>query len=235
VQAGWSHVPHLKQTDIDDMAKSISPHLVDARMNGNPSLGAGAIYPVPEEDFVIDPFQIPPWFPRMYGMDVGWNKTAAIWIAHDRDTDIIYAYSEHYRGEAEPPIHSKGIQLRGKWIPGVIDTAARGRSQIDGKDLWKLYIAEGLILHKANKSIESGLLETLDRLSTGRLKIFRTLQHTLSEIRLYRRDEKGRVVKKNDHLMDAMRYGVMKVSVAVTRPAENSISSYLPGDPIAGY
>jgi len=134
-----------------------------------------------------------------------------------------------------PPIHAKGIRLRGDWIPGAIDTAARGRSQIDGKTLWKLYEDDGLILHKANKAVEAGLMEVLDRLSTGRLKILSTLQNTLSEIRLYRRDEKGRIVKENDHLMDALRYGVMKISLAVTRPAQQSINNYLPGDSTAGY
>ena len=217
------------------MAKSISPHQLDARMNGNPSLGAGAIYPVPEEDIVCDPFQIPGWFPRVYGLDVGWKKTAAIWLAHDRDTDIVYAYSEHYRGMAEAPVHAKAIRLRGDWIPGVIDTAARGRSQVDGKSLWRLYEDEGLHLHKANKAVEAGLMEVLDRLSSGRLKIFSTLQHTLGEMRLYRRDEKGRIVKENDHLLDALRYACMKLSLATTRPVQQAHNSYAPGDPTAGY
>lgn len=235
VQAGWQHVPHISQQDIDDMSKSISAHQLDARMNGNPSLGAGAIYPIPEEEFLCDPFQVPGWFPRLYGLDVGWKKTAGIWLAHDRDTDIVYAYSEHYRGQAEPPIHAKAIRLRGDWIPGAIDTAARGRSQADGKQLWKLYEDEGLHLHKANKAVEAGLLEVQDRLSTGRLKIFRTLQNTLGEIRLYRRDEKGRIVKENDHLMDALRYAVMKLPIAITRPVQQATSSYAPADPTAGY
>ena len=47
------------------------------------------------------------------------------------------------------------------------------------------------------------------RLSTGRLKVFRTLQSWLAEYRLYRRDEKGAVVKKDDHLMDATRYFIV--------------------------
>jgi len=147
----------------------------------------------------------------------------------------VYAYSEHYRGQAEAPIHAKAIRLRGGWIPGVIDTAARGRSQTDGKSLWRLYEDEGLILNKANKAVEAGLLEVLDRLSTGRLKIFNTLQHTLGEARLYRRDEKGRIVKENDHLMDALRYAVMKLSVATTKPMQQATNSYAPGDPTAGY
>lgn len=235
VQAGWQDVPHLTKQDIEDMSRSIAPHQREARMKGTPSLGAGAIFPVPEEDIVIEPFQIPAWYPRIYGLDVGWNRTAAVWGALDRDTDTIYLYSEHYRGQAEVPVHAKAIKLRGGWIPGVIDTAARGRSQADGKSLWSLYDEEGLILHKAEKAVEAGLMEVLDRLSTGRLKVFSTLQHWLAEYRLYRRDEKGRVVKENDHLMDATRYLCLGVHHAETRPRDKDIRPTLAGDPTAGY
>lgn len=235
VQAGWRDVPHLSESDIKEMASSISPHQLEARMNGTPTLGAGAIYPVPEEEIVIEPFQMPAWWPRLYGLDVGWNRTAAVWGAFDRDTDTVYLYSEHYRGQAEAAVHAKAIRMRGEWIPGVIDTAARGRSQTDGRSLWSLYEDEGLQLLKANKALEAGLLEVLDRLSTARLRVFSTLQHWLEEYRLYRRDEKGRVVKENDHLMDATRYLVMGIDQAVTRPAQRSRTSDPIGDPTAGY
>jgi len=235
VQAGWKDVPHLGEKDIQDMSRSIAPHQLEARMNGTPSLGSGAIYPVPEEDVVIEPFQIPAWFPRVYGLDVGWNRTAAIWCAHDRENDTLYLYSEHYRGQAEVPVHAKAIRMRGTWIPGVIDTAARGRSQTDGRSLWSLYDEEGLILHKADKAVEAGLMEMLDRLSTGRLKVFSTLQHWLAEYRLYRRDEKGRVVKENDHLMDATRYMAMGIHHAETQPRDNDITPTVAADPTAGY
>jgi hypothetical protein len=43
-------------------------------------------------------------------------------------------------------------------------------------------------------------------LALGRLKIFKTLQNFKTEYRVYRRDEHGALVKKNDHLMDCMRY-----------------------------
>jgi len=79
------------------------------------------------------------------------------------------------------------------------------------------------------------LLAVQDRLSTGRLKIFSTLQHTLGEIRLYRRDEKGRIVKENDHLMDALRYAVMKIELAMTRPVKRTMVANQPGDTTAGY
>ena len=45
----------------------------------------------------------------------------------------------------------------------------------------------------------------------------------LSEFRLYRRDEKGNVVKENDHLMDATRYLVVSgLQVATTEPVKRN-------------
>jgi len=56
-------------------------------------------------------------------------------------------------------------------------------------------------------------------MATGRLKIFKTLQNTLAEYRIYRRDEKGRIVKDNDHLMDSLRYLVMSmIEISTTIP-----------------
>jgi hypothetical protein len=45
-------------------------------------------------------------------------------------------------------------------------------------------------------------------LSGGRLRIFSNCGPLFDELRLYRRDEKGRIVKKDDHLVDALRYCV---------------------------
>jgi hypothetical protein len=71
------------------------------------------------------------------------------------------------------------------------------------------YCDLGLQLRVANNVVEAGLLAVWQRLTTGRLKVFRTLQGWLGEYRLYRRDEKGRVVKERDHCLDATRYLVM--------------------------
>lgn len=236
VQAGWDDVPHLSEKDKNDLLSSLAPHQRDARTKGVPSLGAGAIYPVPEEDVFIDPFQIPRHFRRLYGFDVGWKKTAALWLAHDLDTDVIYAYSEHYRGQAEPSVHATAIRARGRWIPGVIDTAARGRSQKDGESLWQNYEDLGLNLIKANKAVEAGILAVYERLSTGRLKIFKTLKNTASEYRIYRRNTNGSIVKENDHLMDTLRYGVMRIDAAIVQPTgRDQFEASTICDSIAGY
>jgi hypothetical protein len=206
VGATWDDVPHLTPEQKAELWQSIPPYQRDARSKGIPQLGSGAIYPVPESDIICDPFDLPVYWPRSYGFDVGWNRTAAIWGAHDRDTDTVYLYSEHYRGQAEPSVHAAAIRARGDWMQGAIDPASRGRGQKDGEQLLQNYLDLGLLLTKAENGVEAGLFDVWQRLSTGRLKVFKTLQNWLAEYRLYRRDEKGQVVKVNDHLMDATRY-----------------------------
>ena len=207
--ATWDDVPHLSARQKAELLASIPLYQRDARSKGIPQLGSGAIYPVPESDILCDPIEFPVWWPRAYGLDVGWNRTAAIWGCRDPDADIVYLYSEYYRSLAEPAVHVTSINARGKWIPGVIDPASRGRSQHDGHQLLQSYIDLGLDLAMADNAVETGLFEVYQRLSTGRLKVFRTLTNFLMEYRLYRRDERGHVVKTFDHLMDASRYLVM--------------------------
>lgn len=206
VMVTWDDVPHLDEKAKAELWASIPRYQRDARSKGIPQLGAGAIYPVPESDIVCDPIEIPPHWPRAYAMDVGWNRTAAIWGAWDRQSDTLYLYSEYYRGQAEPSVHAAAVRSRGEWMSGVIDPAARGRGQTDGKQLLQMYRDLGLSLTEADNGVESGIYLTFERLSCGKLKVFRTLQNWLSEYRLYRRDEKGKIVKANDHLMDATRY-----------------------------
>jgi len=222
VNAGWDDVPHLSEQEKAEQLAAYQPYQRDARSKGLPLLGAGAIYPVSEEYVLCDPFEIPDWMPQCYALDVGWQVTAAIWAAHDPNTDVVYLYSEHYKREAEPPMHANAILARGRWIPGVIDPAARGRNQKDGTKLIDVYHKLGLEqLFPATNELEAGIHECWIRLSTGRMKAFRTLTSWLNEYRFYQRDEKGKVkADQPDHAMDCMRYiinsGLTRASV---RPA----------------
>ena len=205
VNVDWGEVPHLDEEQKESILQSYSKHERDARSRGIPSLGAGAIYPYLEEDITVEPFEIPAWWPKAYGMDTGWKRTAVVWGAMDPDSKIIYLYSEYYVSEAHPAIHASAIKSRGEWMWGVADPA--GANISDGKKIFDLYVEEGLNLVKADKADrEGGILKIGQLLETGTLRIFETLKNTLSEYRTYRRDEKGKIVKKNDHAMDAMRY-----------------------------
>ena len=222
VMAGWQDVPHITPEMIAEEKAKIPPHEFEARSLGKPSLGSGAIYPVPEAEFVCDPFVIPDWMPQCFALDVGWKRTAVLWGAKDQDNDVVYLYGEYYRGQAEPAIHAQAIRARGAWIPGVIDPASRGRGQKDGEALFNIYVNDhGLPLTLANNALESGILDVWQRLSTGRLKVFKTLVNWIKEYRFYQRDEKGKIKDgQADHLMDCTRYLVMSgLTVATVRPA----------------
>lgn len=216
----------------------MEPHTREARTKGVPVLGAGVIYPVPESSFLIDDFDMPDFWPRAYGLDVGWNKTAAVWGAWDQSSDVVYLYSEHYMGQAAPAVHASAIKSRGLWIPGAIDPASAGRGQLDGRKVREEYQKEGLTLTDADNAVEAGIHAVYQRLVSGRLKVFRTMRSWLSEFRIYRRDENGKIVKENDHAMDATRYLIMTgMRYARTAPYYDEDDRYIrkTGNSSTGY
>jgi phage terminase large subunit-like protein len=209
VQAGWRDVPHLSDADKAALIATTPKYQIKARTEGEPVLGAGAIFPIPEEDITVPTRAIPETWRKVYGMDVGWNKTAAVWGAEHPGSGVIELYDLHYQGQGEPPSHAAAVRARGEWMSGVIDPASAGANQKDGTKLIEVYQALGLRLEPADNAVEAGLLEMWNLLITGRLKVQAHLAAWFAEFRKYHRDEKGRIVKANDHLMDATRYLVM--------------------------
>lgn len=238
-QVSWEEVPHLSEEQKTNILASYSQHERAARSKGVPSLGAGAIYPYPEDEIVVQPREIPVWWPRAYGMDVGWNKTAVVWGAQDPESRQIYIYSEHYEGYAQPVLHASAIKARGAWIEGAIDPASRGGSQADGKALIDLYIEEGLNIVLADHAINAGIYKVGQAFASGQLKIFSTCTNLIEELRVYRRDEDGKIVKKGDHALDALRYFMMTGLDLLSTPQDEDNHSGTPStagrDKFTGY
>ena len=61
------------------------------------------------------------------------------------------------------------------------------------------------------------ILDMLERMQTGRWKVFSTCGMWFGEFRLYHRDE-GRLVKLQDDLISASRYALMMKRFAISRP-----------------
>ena len=206
IQAGWKDVPHLDESEKRALMATTPPYQLQARTEGEPVLGAGAIYPMAESELVVPTREVPATWRRVYGMDVGWNRTAVIWAAEDPGNAGLELYAEHYQGHGEPASHAAAIRARGDWLYGVIDPASSGSSQIDGRTLMQVYGQLGLTLCPAVNAVEAGLTEVWNLMVSGRLKVQEHLHNWRSEFRKYHRDEKGKIVKANDHLMDATRY-----------------------------
>lgn len=216
----WEDTLHLVKEEKDRMIAGMSPHEIEARTNGIEWAGSGLVYPVQESTIICNPFEIPDYWPRAYAIDFGWNHPAFLFMAHDRDNDVIYLYAEYSVPKRTPDGHAEALQTFGiDWIPAVYDPSGRGSQTGDGKKPIDLYISAGFKnLYPANNSKEEGILKTLQRMYSGQLKIFSTLVKTRAELGSYLRDESGIPYKVDDHFMDCMRYLVMSgVQVAIPK------------------
>lgn len=224
ITIGMDDIPWLDKDVIAEVLASTPPHLRDAVKNGTPSLGSGAVYPIPLDDIVLKQenveklYPFPSYWKGLYGMDVGWNRTAVVFIMHDPENDIMYVVDEYYQGKMEPEIHVARIKQKNAWMTGVIDPAAKGRSQNDGSQLIRIYRTLGLRIREADNSVEAGISKVWSRLSTGRLKLFPNTFNLQNEYLLYRRDEDGKIIKEHDHALDALRYAINTFHFATPRP-----------------
>ena len=219
----WSDVPHLSEEWKRKTLAETRPHMRKTRMLGIPTAGVGMVYPVEEDFIVVAPFAIPAHFRRVAGFDHGWHNTAAAWLAYDKDEDVAYLYADYKRGEVQIDQHATALKMRGAWIPFYGDSSARDS---DGAQIINKYKALGVKMKLPEKGVDAGIQEVFSRLDSGRLKIFSTCAKTLDEIRRYRYKEGKNgipeVVKEHDHIMDALRYGVMALKHAIVQPRGNA-------------
>jgi len=202
------------------------------RERGIPQLGSGLVFPVAEEDVVCDEIQIPDHWPKICGLDFGWDHpTAAVWVAWDRDTDTAYVYDSYAMRQEAVPIHASAIKMRGRYIPVVWPMDGRQADKGSGKSLTQQYREEGVNMtreHFSNppangqkensggNSVEAGVQEIYTRFKTQRLKIFKNQGKLLEELRMYHRKD-GKIVPANDDVISAMRYAVMSLRKARTK------------------
>ena len=64
-------------------------------------------------------------------------------------------------------------------------------------------------------SVETGLYLIHDLMSKGKFKAFRGVHEFFEEFRQYHRDDKGKIVKANDDVLDAVRYAFMMLRYAI--------------------
>jgi hypothetical protein len=226
---GWKDTPHLSppnisQDELEGATEGMLPHEIEARTTGMPSLGRGAVYPVAEERLFCEAFKIPEHWPRGWAMDVGWVRTAGLVGAYDEDNEKYYLTGEYYVGEAKPIEHVHGLKAMLPWpnLDGQIDPAAEHSNIKDGTKLKQEYEALGLRLVLANNAVAAGIHRCLTLMQGGQLSIFEHLTNLRTEKRLYRRNEKGKIIKENDHLMDCMRYLLNTPGAFKTRPIQRA-------------
>ncbi len=215
---------------------SYPAHERKARVQGIPVLGSGRVFPVDEDTLKVDAFAIPAHWAQIGGVDFGWDHpTAGVKLAWDRDVDTIYVTASYGAREVTPVVHAAALKAWGEWLPWAWPHDGLQHDKGSGEQLASQYRAQGLKMlpdratfDDGTSGVEAGISEMLDRMLTGRWKVFAHLEDWFAEFRLYHRKD-GLIVKLQDDRMSASRYAMMmKRHAAVesspwNRPITNSI------------
>lgn len=228
-------VEHYTAEERARIIASYPPHEREARTKGIPTMGSGKVFPVEEERIKCDPISIPKHWPQIIGVDFGVDHPfAAARLAWDRDSDCVYVtHGYRQRGGYEngewtgnPAYHATTIRAWGSWIPVAWPHDGLQHDRQSGDKLADLYKQHSLNMLPerathvdGSNSVEAGLMDMLERMQTGRFRVFSTVGDWFEEARMYHRKE-GKLVKERDDLISAVRYGVMMLRFAETEPNE---------------
>lgn len=221
-------VEHYSEAERDQIIASYPAHERDARAKGIPTMGSGRVFPIAEDKLVCEPMPIPEHWAQIVGCDFGWDHPfAAVNLAWDRDADCIYVTKAYRQTESTPVIHAASIKPWGDWIPCAWPHDGYQHDKGSGDQLKELYRGQGINMlpdhathGEGGTGVEAGVMMMLDRMQTGRFKVFRNLSEWLEEFRMYHRLN-GKIVKERDDLISATRYAVMMLRFAVTRPTDD--------------
>lgn len=227
-------VEHYSPEERARIIASYPAHERDARAKGIPTMGSGLIFPVDENAITVEPFALPDIWPRICGIDFGWDhKTAIVWLAWDRDTDTVYLYDSVAMTQTIPKDIAPLIIQRGSWVPCAWPHDGLQHDKGSGIQLAEQYRQQGVnMLHEmaqmpetgdengykvSRTSVEATVLEMLHRMQTGRWKVFKNQLDWLQERRLYHRVD-GKICKERDDLISASRYAMMMLRYSTTPP-----------------
>lgn len=246
IGATWDDAKHLTADVKEQRLAALRPHERDMRSKGIPLQGAGLIFPVSDNDIVIDPIEIPRHWPQIVGVDFGISTQhpfSAANLAWDREGDCIYLTHEYQTTNDLPAAHADAIKSWGAWKPVSWPHDGLNREKGSGDELQQIYRNKGVNLlpwkatnpptvgqveGEGGNSVEASVLDMLDRMYQKKWKVFRTCTNWLKEKRMYHRDLKGKIVRMHEDLICASRYGGMMIRHARTMsvlPKRNSTGS----------
>lgn len=231
---------HISDEDRKRQIASYDVHQQEARAYGRPVLGSGIIFPVMRRDISCDPFDlnsVPFFWQELAGMDFGGSgedghPTAAVRLLYNTQDDIIYVTNTYRRKGGTTMVHAAALKPWGK-VPFAWPHDGLVHDKGSGVPLKEQYRAEGLNMLPDNarfedgsNGVEAGIDMLLQRMETGKLKIFSHLTNLFEEMDGYYRDE-GKIIKIEDDIICALRYAVMCLRFArrVNKP-QGTINGY---------
>lgn len=224
---------HYTDEQRNAIIATYPPYERDARTKGIPQLGSGRVFPIGEESIKCEAFPIPDHWAQIGGLDFGWDHpSAAARIAWDRDDDVIYVIACHRQRQQTPIMFSETVRPWGEWLPWAWPHDGLQHDKGSAEQLAQQYrdqrldmLAERATFEDGTNGVEAGIADMLDRMQTGRWKVFSHLADWFEEFNLYHRKD-GKIVKEGDDLMAASRYALMMKRFAKNKPKAGGPNFY---------
>ena len=224
-RATWDDAKHLTEKTKRDLMEAYPAWQRDMRTKGLPLLGAGLIFDFADDDIKCQPFECPPHWWVVNGMDFGWDHPQAhvqLWI--DRDSDTIYLAQAWKKSRVTPSTVWGSIKHWAQNVPTAWPHDGLQTEKGSGEQQKKAYADAGWQMmpehatwQAGGNGVEAGLVELYERMTTGKFKVFSHLSDWFEEKLNYHRDEDGKIVKVNDDLLSATRYAYMMQRYAKQR------------------
>ncbi len=210
---------------------SLPAHEREMRSKGIPMLGGALVFPVVESEIKVTDFLVPGHWKQILGIDFGISHPfAAAKVAWDAEEDIMYLIAGWKKPDVLPAVHLSKLKSFGSpALKVVYPHDGDSREKGSGELLIDIYKKEGLEnfvqFRNDDGSIyrEPGILDMLNRMESGRFKVFASVIDFFYEMRLYHRKD-GTIVDANDDLISATRYACGMVKRFGVQPGRRNSS-----------
>lgn len=217
MQKGWDDAPHLSERVKEDLLSSYPSHQRAMRTKGVPMLGHGRIYDIAEEDVTCAPFDIPPHFRVIDGMDFGWDHPQAqVQLVFDPENDMFYVTRSWKKRLVLADTAWGATKAWAAGVPTAWPADGLQTEKGSGKQQKSYYVTAGFKLlsehatwSDGSNGVEAGVFEIRDLMLKGKWKFFAGQRDALDEFLQYHRDDKGHIAKTADDILDGMRYAYM--------------------------
>ena len=216
--------PHLDQRTKERVLAEYSDEERQARKSGMFVHFAGLVYSEFDPEAHVEPALsvLPEGVEVFGGIDPGIRHMAAVVFCYLDEDDNLVVFDELALQGLTISEVCKEIELtlskwdvRPRWW--VIDPASRNKNNQTGRSDQMEFSDHGIFTSPGQNAVRPGINKVKERLRAGRLRITQDCPELISEFKKYRwsspkrseNDAREAPVKRDDHLLDALRYVVM--------------------------
>lgn len=231
VMLSLREVTHFSEEEKKKKIAGYALHEVEARVDGKPVLGSGAVYTIPIAAIMEPAIEVlpPQWF-KLWGIDFGIDHPfAAVLGAWDKDVDCIHIVHALRMANTLPLVHASAMRNVAAAVPVAWPHDGHQREKGSGEEIAAMYRKQGLSMLADHATFESGgysretaVKEIEERCATGRFKVASHLSEWLGEYQLYHRKD-GLIVRQEDDLQSATEKIIMAKRFARAVPLGSKI------------